>query len=505
MGQYFQNVEDRFTFLEEALTRLQPAIKETESTTPEKPENEPETPKVIVGIIRRGWTNFNGPKTLKPKSILSKRSLQSEPSEQVLHPQATEDHDTSLAANKKKDEVEDVTRNYVLEVLIGETRLNPRRHSEAFPVQEISGTEPDRINCSPPINKSKQKSASQPQRLRIRSEPILGILKRISGLPATFYASEPLVILRPFKLLITYEDKIRKELKSLKDKWCIPDRAVKSGQDGTSANWAMLSRSGDKTLFAEAAGNQPVPGEGGPLALGTLNENVNSVATSEDPENEIEELDVTETREALDHLQLLVDFLDIDLHASLELRRQIASGVRLTIAFADLWREILKFDKAHYKELKDDGIGSWNGRQIRNAFQTAIALAEFKANDKGYTPELTALEFQDVAKASKEFDSYIKITLGGGEADLARTNRVRIDDYKAGGETSKVAERSKTSNRQLQQRTKKKAETDSEDSESENSSSESGQSEENVTEEEEAPMSKSKKSKEKMKTKKSKH
>ena len=44
--------------------------------------------------------------------------------------------------------------------------------------------------------------------------------------------------------------------------------------------------------------------------------------------------------------------------------------------------------------------------------------------------------------------------------------------------------RSSQRNHQIQKRTKKKAETDSEDSESEISSNESSQSEENVTEEE---------------------
>lgn len=68
-------------------------------------------------------------------------------------------------------------------------------------------------------------------------------------------------------------------------------------------------------------------------------------------------------------------------------------------------------------------------RQIRNAFQTAIALAEYEAGEKG-TPSLALGHFKKVADASKEFDIYLKHVYGGqSDAHIARMEQSRIDDY----------------------------------------------------------------------------
>ena len=66
----------------------------------------------------------------------------------------------------------------------------------------------------------------------------------------------------------------------------------------------------------------------------------------------------------------------------------------------------------------------WNGRQIRNAFQTAIALAEYdfagkckmceETGDKPpLKPVLEPEHFKSVAQTSAEFDNYIQRTHGG--------------------------------------------------------------------------------------------
>lgn len=115
-------------------------------------------------------------------------------------------------------------------------------------------------------------------------------------------------------------------------------------------------------------------------------------------------------------------------------------------------------------------------RQIRNAFQTAIALAEFEAaeqkekhKDSGRQHiELTREHFATVALASKEFDKYLRSTLGGQtEADLARLEQTRVDDYHSVMErldhTEKVR-RGKDKGRR-----KTRVETDSEESESHDS------------------------------------
>ena len=98
---------------------------------------------------------------------------------------------------------------------------------------------------------------------------------------------------------------------------------------------------------------------------------------------------------------------------------------------------ILKFASKHYKELAESET-TWNGRQIRNAFQTAIALAEWDAYQSQLKfkspvplkPRLEPGHFEQVAKASKHFDAYLKETQVGTMSDLASDNRERRDDFR---------------------------------------------------------------------------
>lgn len=69
-------------------------------------------------------------------------------------------------------------------------------------------------------------------------------------------------------------------------------------------------------------------------------------------------------------------------------------------------------------------------RQIRNAFQTAIALAEYEARKPGAgLVTLGRKQFETIAKASKEFDRYLKETTGQTEAGQAKIDGLRRDDF----------------------------------------------------------------------------
>ena len=111
-------------------------------------------------------------------------------------------------------------------------------------------------------------------------------------------------------------------------------------------------------------------------------------------------------------------------------------GDKLSIDDTDR-KGILKFASKHYKELAESET-TWNGRQIRNAFQTAIALAEWDAYQSQLKfkspvplkPRLESEHFERVAKASKHFDAYLKETQVGTMADLASNNRERRDDFR---------------------------------------------------------------------------
>ena len=101
--------------------------------------------------------------------------------------------------------------------------------------------------------------------------------------------------------------------------------------------------------------------------------------------------------------------------------------------------KIMEFAKKQYKKAEKEGKGLWNGRQIRNAFQTAIALAEWLAKKEGPDPEtkearaakLTANSFKKVAKASAEFDDYLERAHGAGEAQRAYLSKERVAEERS--------------------------------------------------------------------------
>ena len=87
---------------------------------------------------------------------------------------------------------------------------------------------------------------------------------------------------------------------------------------------------------------------------------------------------------------------------------------------------ILRYSKEHFDMLKAAKLLNWNGRQIRNAFQTAIALAEYDART-GETPVLDRKQFEIIATASRDFDQYLKDTQKGKDDDeLAYEENSRV-------------------------------------------------------------------------------
>lgn len=91
--------------------------------------------------------------------------------------------------------------------------------------------------------------------------------------------------------------------------------------------------------------------------------------------------------------------------------------------------DILSYSKQLYKEqVNSFPTLVWNGRQIRNAFQTASAIAEFQAQE-GITPTLKWQHFDTVAKASMEFDKYLLNTKKKTDPDEAFDLKLRDDSF----------------------------------------------------------------------------
>ncbi|KAJ4387636.1 hypothetical protein N0V93_008233 [Gnomoniopsis smithogilvyi] len=73
-------------------------------------------------------------------------------------------------------------------------------------------------------------------------------------------------------------------------------------------------------------------------------------------------------------------------------------------------------------------ILNWNGRQIKNAFQSALALAEMEAqNNATDSPKLNAKKFRLIAHASEQFEHYMMETHHGKTEDqLAHREHLRF-------------------------------------------------------------------------------
>lgn len=97
-------------------------------------------------------------------------------------------------------------------------------------------------------------------------------------------------------------------------------------------------------------------------------------------------------------------------------RKFLVQDIEIGAYIADYWR--------HYPEAR------WNGRQIRNACQTALALAEFEAQggnhkaviDRGAVVDLQLKHFQRVAGAYLGFMKYMK-DVYGTDADQRAQDR----------------------------------------------------------------------------------
>ena len=103
--------------------------------------------------------------------------------------------------------------------------------------------------------------------------------------------------------------------------------------------------------------------------------------------------------------------------------------------------EIMKFAGKEFQRLK------WNGRQVRNAFQTAMALAEYEtffpegtnpisteqmindAKEGRQIVKLTVEKFRKVAKAASGFDDYLMSIFGKDDAERAKHDALRNDFY----------------------------------------------------------------------------
>jgi Domain of unknown function (DUF7025) len=204
---------------------------------------------------------------------------------------------STLSEFRLNDESKAVPNNQrpAVEVLI--TDHNVSRFGRSFlkssddPTAEVVDTADPKIV---PLRRTGTEGILQiPERLRIRSRALLTLLGRISGeeLLSVGYTRNietpaPVVFLKPFKLFVSYEKEIRAEVRELELK-----------------------------IEKEAE----------------LAKNATQVAGTK---KEIPDYD---NSDLLKYLKAVIEFLDIDLRPTFELRRRIKEGTATHIEFQDLW------------------------------------------------------------------------------------------------------------------------------------------------------------------------
>ncbi|KAI0887431.1 uncharacterized protein GGS22DRAFT_157159 [Annulohypoxylon maeteangense] len=113
--------------------------------------------------------------------------------------------------------------------------------------------------------------------------------------------------------------------------------------------------------------------------------------------------------------------------------------------------ELLEFAEGHYHKYHKKNA-TWNGRQIRNAFQTAIAMGQYermrKLKKKGITEEeavatgkskwrviqLTKDNLETIAETAQDFDKYMKSVHKYPDVEIAKADQLRDDDFSESSE-----------------------------------------------------------------------
>ena len=138
------------------------------------------------------------------------------------------------------------------------------------------------------------------------------------------------------------------------------------------------------------------------------------------------------------HVSLYYPKLDRDATLKIwerSILRLHTSGLRLDFSEDD----IRKFAERHWLDNVKTPSRHWNGRQIKNAFQTALALANWELYEgkQGHDlerPLLKAKHFDRVAKTSAHFDDYMSDIYNISDdtfSVLAARDEIRKDTHPA--------------------------------------------------------------------------
>ena len=184
----------------------------------------------------------------------------------------------------------------------------------------------------------------QPERIRINSTLLLLALQKKIGIgfavarvveSDNHYELRDQVILRPFKLFVTFEQEIRDEIDRLQNMDLPKGNNSNPEALGTATSNGHNSEGPSMADIAILPDTAKTPSR--EQSDGHKGDRSQNVMIDASISTESEEINFVESRLCLEELLVLKDLLDIDLRPTFDLRRQIKDGSLRSIAFQDLW------------------------------------------------------------------------------------------------------------------------------------------------------------------------
>ena len=316
---YFRSVEYRMNFFEQELKKL----RGDDSKAKAKPQVIVDTTgaassEIVQSIRRMTWADFKPSERPQEAREFSQRftwdrlKVRPNPQEEL------ESKSTNLSRDQQHGTPSATTKHqhHVLEVLIEDPGVSKRRrvreHTDDRNITKPSSRSAKTYQKSDTvISQTSIPTLQCPERVRICSKFLLDTLHQLVVPDRLFFFKNisHMVFLRPFKLFVLYEVEIRVALKDLEKRW------QTKGQ--TTANEQMIGRNKEQKSKSNDAENQKDDTTATDVSLAPVVKR--------------------DTFEALEHLRLLVEFLDNDLKSTFILRKQINAKEDCPIAFSDLW------------------------------------------------------------------------------------------------------------------------------------------------------------------------
>ncbi|KFA55622.1 hypothetical protein S40293_10012 [Stachybotrys chartarum IBT 40293] len=237
-----------------------------------------------------------------------------------------------------------------------------------------------------------RQGSSLPERLRINSRELIAILTKIHGsdirgAEAAFTSDESaILLLRPFRVLMYYDQAIRAWHSKLRKKFSDNALAASESEEIRGSKGGPPAQSTEPIEPVKSVSASAEDEQGGQQQETEFQpEEQSEIAQDDAKEDEAE--DDSNSRVALAHLDVLLEFMDKDMKSRIDLVR--GPGTCEKVVFSDLWHLFRPGDfvirndgKQAFRVLRTEGIphqvndiyNGWSFRQLTNNEETPFSI-----------------------------------------------------------------------------------------------------------------------------------